>query len=198
VIPRDFADDLERLTDLLTNDGWEQLDLGLAGLEFPEQLTGIGFRLMISPDRLALLTANWRATHASTELQSLDPHVPDATPWRAHADNLPVTILIAAARAATAQPPGPGPFRLLREAGWTKQPPRATGQYSYATVLSDPAAARSATATYLNAPGYTERGPWLIARDDLTASGGARAFAHATPSAPGAVITALALTDPTA
>ncbi|HEV2633554.1 MAG TPA: hypothetical protein VGX23_00315 [Actinocrinis sp.] len=190
--PRDFADDLDHLTGLLTNDGWEQLDLGLAGPQMPELLTGIGFRLMISPDRRALLTANWRATHASTELQSLDPHDPDATPWRAHADNLPVHVLIAAAHAATAHLPGSGPFRLLREAGWTKQPPRGTGPGSYATVLSDPAAARSATATYLSAPGYTARGPWLIAR------GGARAFAHTTPTAPGPVITALALTDPTA
>ena len=198
MISRDFADDLDHLTGLLTAGGWEQLDLGLAGPEMPEQLTGIGFRLVISPDRRALLTANWRATHASTEFQSLDPHDPDATPWRAHADNLPVNVLIAAAHAATAQPPGPGPFRLLREAGWTKQPPRATGPDSYATVVSDPAAARSATATHLSVPGYTERGPWLIARDDLPASGGARAFAHTTPAAPGPVIAALALTDPTA
>jgi len=198
VKPRDFADHLDRLTDLLTAGGWEQLDLGFAGPEIPEQLTGIGFRLIISPDRRALLTANWRATHASTEFQSLDPHDPDAAAWRAHADNLPVNILIAAAHAATAQPPGPGPFRLLREAGWTKQPPRATGPDSYATIVSDPAAARSATATYLSAPGYTARGPWLIARDDLTASSGARAFAHTTPTAPGPVIIALALTDPAA
>lgn len=198
MIPRDFADDLDRLTDLLTAGGWEQLDLGLAGPEMPEQLTGIGFRLMIGPDRRVMLTANWRATHASTEFQSLDPHDPDATPWRALADNLPVNVLIATAHAAIAQPPGPGPFRLLREAALVKQPPRATGAGSYATVVSDPTVARSATATYLSAPGYTERGPWLIARDDLPASGAARAFAHTTPAAPGPVIAALALTDPTA
>jgi hypothetical protein len=189
----DFADELDHLTDQLTAEGWDEADLGLAGSEIPEHLTGIALRLLISPGRRALLTANWRATHTGTELQGLDPHDPEVSLWRAQADNLPVRVLMEAARAA-AQQESHGPLRLLRDAGWTKQPPVTTGPGTHATIFTDPTAPRSAAATYLSALGHFERGPWLITRDDLTPTGGPRPFAHTTPSTPGAVITALALT----
>jgi hypothetical protein len=60
--------------------------------------------------------------------------------------------------------------------------------------MLDAAALTARADTFHTVAPYTERGPWLIARDDLPASGGA----HATPTAPGPVIAALALTDPTA
>lgn len=54
-----------------------------------------------------------------------------------------------------------------------------------------PGDARSAAATYLALPGRTERGPWLITRPDLAPD----ATAQASPSTPGPVIAALAVTD---
>jgi len=194
VIPRDFAKDLAALTGLLEADGWEQIELGDGVPEASEKLAGISFRLMTSPGRRVLFTANWRATGSSTTFEALDPEDPRIARWRAAAENLPVAILAAAARAATA-PPSPGPLPLLRAAGWIKQPPVHTASDIHALRFQDPAAPRSATATYFSGPGRTERGPWLIERDDLAHTEDQRASAHTTPTTPGAVIAALALTD---
>lgn len=194
MMPRDYAAELEDLTEHLTARGWEVIETGLDGSDFALHLTGIGLRLMLSPGRRVLLSANWRAEHACTEIQGLDPHSPPIPLWRAQADNLPVSILAAAAEAATEPGESPGPLKLLREAGWTRRQ-RATGTRTLPPViLYDPRAARTAAATYLPGPEGAAHGPWLIVRADVTTTGRTRAIAHTSPTAPGAVIAALATT----
>lgn len=195
MIPRDHAEELEKLTDLLTGDGWEQIDLGLSGPEATGTLEGISFRLISSPGRQILLTANWRGSGASTSFARLDPDDPRTALWHAEAVNMPINILISTARAALARPAGPGPMARLGAAGWIRQPPVRAEHGVRALVFRDPAAERWAAAQYLVYQGRLERGPWLIARDDLETARGRRAYAHTDSSAPGTVIAALALTD---
>jgi len=198
MIPRDYAAELERLTEHLTARGWEEIETGLGGSDFALQLAAIAYRLLLSPGRRVLVSAHWRAEHASTEIQGLDPRNPQAPLWRAVAENFPVEILAAAAEAATVPGESPGPVKLLREAGWTRQQQGAAALTLPPVVLCDPRTARSAAATYLPGPGGAEYGPWVIVRADVTTTGRARALAHTSPTAPGTVIAALATTDPAA
>ena len=193
MIPRDHAHELAKLTGALTADGWEPIDLPTPGPD-AELLAGISFRLLTSPGREILVTANWRETAASTNFARLDPADPRAALWHAEAVNLPVSVLTATARAALAEPPGPGPVTLLRAAGWLRAPFTDTGGGTGAVVYHDPAGGRWAAANYLHSLARLERGPWLISRDDVATSGGHRAYAHTDPAAPGGVIAALALT----
>ncbi|WP_034261795.1 hypothetical protein [Actinospica robiniae] len=194
MIPRDYAADLDHLTAHLTARGWEAIEAGLEGTDFALQLTGIAYRMLLSPGRRVLLSANWRAEHACTEIQGLDPHNPQIPLWRAQADNLPVHILAAAAEAATEPGESPGPLRLLREAGWTRQQSATAAITLLPVILSDPSGARTAAATYLPTPAGPDHGPWLIVRADVTTTARTRAFAHTSPATPGAVIAALATT----
>jgi hypothetical protein len=118
-----------------------------------------------------------------------------ASLWRADAANFPVRILAAAARAATAPRTDP-PTALLRAAGWQRDPVQHTHHGLRAIPWRGPDGERTATAAYLRSQDRTERGPWLIERPDLpNANHASRAHADASPTAPGAVIAALALTD---
>lgn len=195
MIPRDHAEEIKHLTSALTADGWEEIDFGIDHSEFPGVLDGISFRLMTSPGRRILLTANWRATGASTSIMRHNPTDPRTALWHAEAVNLPVSILIAAARAAMSDQPGPGPMARLRAAGWVRQPVIDTGDGIRALGFIAPAGWRWAAAQYIPNRGRLERGPWMISRDDLEPGDGLRAYAHTDAGAPGGVIAALALTD---
>jgi hypothetical protein len=176
----------------LAADGWKEIDLEL---EQPETLLeGIGFRLMHSPDRQILLTANWRATGASTSIVRLQPVDPRAALWHAEAVNLPVEVLLATTRAATGTHTGPGPMMRLRAAGWQQQPVIEIDGGIKALRFIDPAGQRWAAAQHFHHHGRRERGPWMISRDDLEPGDGLRAYAHTDAGAPGCVIAALALT----
>ena len=193
MIPRAHADELAELTGALTADGWEPIEPPTTERD-ADRLAGISFRLLTSPGREILVTANWRESAASTSFASLDPADPRTALWHAEAVNLPVSVLTAVARAALAEPLGPGPVTLLRAAGWLRQPFTDTGHGTSAVVYHDPAGGRWAAANYLRSRGRLERGPWLIARDDVETSGGHRAYAHTDWKSPGGVIAALALT----
>lgn len=195
MIPRDHAEEIEHFTSTLTADGWEEITLGIDHSEFPGVLDGISFRLMNSPGRRILLTANWRATGASTSIMRHNPADPRTALWHAEAVNLPVNVLIATARAATSEQPGPGPMARLRAAGWVRQPVLDAGDGVRALGFIDPAGSRWAAAQYIPYRGRLERGPWIISRDDLEPGDGLRAHAHTDSGAPGGVIAALALTD---
>lgn len=190
----DHADDLYHLTSALTDEGWEEVDL-TALLPTEPAIGESGILLLHSPERRVLLTATWQPTCTVTTLNARDPYNPDLSVWNVHAENLPVSVLLAAARAGTDPSEGPGPYRLLRHAGWTKSDAVRTGPGSHAVIVADPDAARTACATYLSGGEHVVSGPWLIGRDDLASSDGTRAFASASHTAPGRVIAALALTD---
>lgn len=196
MIPRDYAVELEDFTDHLAARGWEAIETVLDGVDFALQLTGIDYRMLLSPGRRVLLSTNWRAEHACTVIQDHNPHNPHTPLWRAQADNLPVHILAAAAEAATEPSESSGPLKLPREAGWTRQQRTSAAPTLPPVILLGPCGARSAAATYLPGPAGTERGPWLIVRADVTNTSRTRAFAHASPTAPGRVIAALATTVP--
>lgn len=191
--PTDPAADLARLTQHLTGEGWAQVKPVSTQAERAANAAGISFQMMASPGHRVFLIANWRPGRASTELISPDPEHVGADAWRAQADNLPVTALIAAASAATA-PPGPRPFPLLRAAGWDRAPVYGLEPALFGLRLADPNSPRSVIATYLRAGRYLERGPWLIQRDEAAFPGPGRSHARTTPYAPGPVIAALALT----
>jgi hypothetical protein len=194
VIPRDHAEELKNLTSALAADGWEEIDLGLQAQEIPGILDGISFRLLSSPDRQILLTANWRETGASTNIAHLHPADPRTALWHAEAVNMPVNILITAARAAQAQQRGSGPVARLRAAGWLRQSTVETGGGIRALTFLDPDGGRWASAQYAFHRARLVRGPWLIARDEIETPGARRAYAHTDSTAPGSVIAALALT----
>lgn len=194
MIPRDHAEEIEYLTSILTADGWEEMDFGIDHSEFPGVLDGISFRIMTSPGRRILLTANWRATGASTSIARLNPADPRTALWHAEAVNVPVAVLIAAARASMKDQPGPGPMVRLRAAGWERQRVIDTGDGIRALGFIDPTGQRWAAAQYFPYHGRLERGPWMISRDDLEPGDGLRAYAHTDGGAPGGVIAALALT----
>lgn len=186
------ADELAQLTNHLAAEGWEQVKR--LGAEAAADAAGISFRMMASPGARVWLIANWRAAHTGTELISPDFEDIGAHAWRAQADNLPVTTLLAAADAATAES-GARPFQLLRAAGWDRAPVYGLEPAIFGMRFADPRAPRSVIATYLRAGRYLERGPWLIRRDDIAIPGPGRAHAHTTPHTPGPVIAALALTE---
>ncbi|WP_157435812.1 hypothetical protein [Actinospica robiniae] len=195
MIPRDHALELAKLTDLLTAEGWEEIDLELGGSEAVRMLTDISFRLLASPGRRILVTANWRASRASTSIVRLDPADPRAALWHAEATDMPVGILVAACRAAHTGPSGTGPIAHLRAAGWLRGPVLGTDYGTRALILDDPETVRWASLQYLRHRGRLQRGPWIISRADVVTSSGERAHAHTDATAPGAVIAALALTD---
>ena len=193
-MPRGHAEELKTLTNALAADGWEEIDLDLEQPETPGLLDEISFRLITSPDRRILLTANWRATGASTSIARLDPTDPRTALGHAEAVNMPVSVLTAA-RAATSKPSGSGPMARLRAAGWARQRVIDTGGGIRALGFIHLAGQRWAAAQYFYHRGRLERGLWMISRDDLEPSGGHRAYAHTDAGAPGGVIAALALTE---
>jgi hypothetical protein len=191
--PTDRADDLARLTEHLTGEGWAQVKPVSTQADRAANAAGISFQMMASPGHHVFLIANWRPGRTITELISPDPERVGADAWRAQADNLPVTALMAAARAATAAA-GPRLFPLLRAAGWDRAPVYGLEPALFGLRFADPNSPRSVIATYLRAGRYLERGPWLIQRDDTDLPGPGKSHAHTTPYAPGPVIAALALT----
>ena len=185
--------ELARFAGALADDGWLQIDLEF---EQPENLLeGIGFRLMHSPDRQILLTANWRSTGASTSIARLDTADLRAALWHAEAVNLPAAVLLATTRAATGLQTGPGPTTRLRAAGWQQQPVIEISPGIKALGFIDPVGRRWAAAQRAYHSGRLHRGPWMISRDDLAPGDGLRAYAHTDADAPGSVIAALALTE---
>lgn len=195
MIPRDHADELAKFTDLLAGEGWEEIDLELDRSETAGMLAGISFRLLASPGRRILVTANWRVSKASTSIVHLDPDNPRAALWHAEATDMPVSILIAACRAALTPPSGIGPIARLRAAGWAQGPVLETDYGARALIFNDPDTPRWASIQYLRHRDRLQRGPWIISRADVATSGGERAHAHTDAAAPGAVIAALALTN---
>lgn len=196
MIPRDHAEEIKNLTRALAADGWEEIDLDLETKENSGLLDGISFRLLTSPDRQILLTANWRETGASTNIAHLNPVDPRTALWHAEAVNMPVSILLAAARAAQRRERGTGPIARLHAAGWSRQPPMDTGAGIRALTFLDPDGGRWAALQYVVHHGRLVRGPWLISRDEIETTGAKRAYAHTDATAPGSVIAALALTRP--
>lgn len=121
--PHDPQRELDLLTRALADQGWDRLEEGLTGAGVALPQAGAGYRMLISPARRTLLTATFGPHHTGADLQGLDPRDPEALVWHARAENLPFQVLLAAARAAAGPEPGPGPLRLLREAGWVPPDP---------------------------------------------------------------------------
>lgn len=197
MIPREPDRELAALAEPLTAEGWRRLDT----LPVTGPPDGVHVLLITSPVRAVLLSATWRPGHRSTALSVADPDPdrPGALLRGAEAVNLPVPVLLAAARAAEQAPlPGPRLAELLAFAGWTREKPVRTPDGVDDGVLRSPDLTRTATATRLHASGRTEPGPWLIERGDLPRGGPDHdpARAHAGPATPAAVLAALALTGP--
>ena len=120
MITGDHAEELEKLTGLRTAEGWEEIDLELGGCEALTMPAGISFRLIANPGRRILVSATWRESSASTSIVRLDEADPRAALWHAEAVNMPVSVLLAACRAALSEAADPAIARL-RTTGWLRQ-----------------------------------------------------------------------------